>query len=378
MRAGGYLSLFLCLLLCFSCKKTFEAYKPFQIPGAGLEVDQGQLHWSINVGIMTDAGFPQPDRKQVTLDLEEAARRLAAQLPGFQLHTIVDQPMDAVFLLEQSVPGSALGRRYEAQYGVLLVDDATHNQTIWQAQQAAADQRTQLQAGLASYRQTLLDRGYKPSADRITGSLYIWQAYYEHQVRNDLILTNTPLLEDRSALYLRDSNAAGLSNKPGGLAADQRLHIARQANQLTQIALLPAPGRTAMERVGAVVSLYQQEPDPEKRVQVLERSLLSLVMANSACLHCTGTGAGECACLQTWPQRKEYLQGLALVRSSELEQACRLMQKKHDFRWQKTPARWETRLCKSHQPVSGLYFSRDQNFDGSRINSGKSCSHARG
>lgn len=235
----------------WSCDGLTEYRNPYQLPGRGLSrapADQSNaadLLWTINAGVLNDSVFPELSVADVEPVLHGASRDLAALLPGLELRFIIDQPMNAVFLMERGLERAKdedfVTARLEEDGPVLLLSSgeivSATNTLKMQAAGLSAEERLRRQNDLTALH-ALVPTGSGAGRcldDRLPASDALWRAYLGAQVRYDLILTNALVYADDLRRTPQDAERGALPHV-----------IVRR--------LVRTPGRSAVEGTGAYVS----------------------------------------------------------------------------------------------------------------------------
>lgn len=301
----------LCALLVYSgveCKRFIEANRPYPIPGVGLRIDNHELIWAMNIGVLNIPQQPKLTRDALTSKISAAfanvelrlTRKIksfdkakldpsVADITSIRFEEILDQPMDADFLLDRMFrKKQLLAGRFDPNSPYLNIDDPMGE--LNKSKVKNYNQGLAILTKLKTFNKTFEPNG------RIPFSYVSWEGMYSQEVRYDIILTNTPIFCDD--LTQQD------------YCLDAMLHVG----------LFPARGRTAMLGVGSVVSAYPQV-SPDAITHAIERAIEQMIFGEDF--------APEI--LQDWT-------AMALYHSGKVDQACGLLT---PFRQEKTRSRAE-------------------------------------
>ncbi len=234
-----------------SCDRLAEFRQPYQLSGRGLSRGPAQVQgeapllWTINAGVLNDSVFPELSVADVEPILQNASRNLAEMLPGLELRFIIDQPMNAVFLMERGLQRAKdedfVTARLAEDGPVLLLTSGeisrNANDRKMQADGMSAVERERRLKDLTRLHESVPagSGAGRCLDDRLPASDAVWRAYLGAQVRYDLVITN--------ALVYADD----LRHPPHAVErAASPFLIGRR--------LVSTPGRSAIEGTGAYVS----------------------------------------------------------------------------------------------------------------------------
>lgn len=233
---------------------------PQMLRGTGLSASEGNLLLTLNAGLFetaTDHTDAESVRNTMTL-FEEQFRRAN---DGMSLRIIVDQPSDAVFVMER------MSRRYRVGPPPESVLESLHAKLEGGQLQPDEDERSRIMKFLSGIHES--NPYYIKHED---GTVFLasgLQLYSGGQVHYDLMILSHPLIEDR---------------------ADAWTCCSLQANRKEYVAL-PAPGRSALDgaAVATANNVYQIRvalqrligTDSEWRLSSSRRSLLRLYAARN-------------------------------------------------------------------------------------------------
>lgn len=292
------------------CNRSLEeagAGTQLKARGVSLASSGEDLIWSLNVGVLNDAELPELTVAAARALMDQATRMAAAELPGVRIAPIVDQPMNSVFLMERAIrahdffqaKGDPSSRVLRLESGAQA--DAENAQKL-RAAVALESERLNRADALRRLLGSRDARGRACLTEKMPASEYVWRAYMKEQVRYDIVLTNALVYPDD----LAESPEAWL---PGGAVA---------------WSLMDAPGRTALEGVGALVSAADQSaPDclgqprasDEEVARRLADALVRLLRANRP-----GGSAGRDAA--EWERRKTRLRAVYGFTEGEGDRVC--------------------------------------------------------
>lgn len=298
-----------------ACDRSLEdagAATQLKARGVSLAPSGDDLIWSLNVGVLNDAELPELSVSAARALADQATLLAAAELPGVRIALIVDQPMNSVFLMERAIrakdffqpKGDPASRVLRLEGGAQA--DAENAAKLRAALPRENDQRS----GADALRRLLATRdvrGRPCLAEKMPASDYVWRAYMKEQVRYDLVLTN-------ALVYPDDLAEAPEARLPGGAVA---------------WSLMDAPGRTALEGVGALVSaadqsapecLGQPRPTDDAVARRMAEALVRLLRANRP-------GGGAVRDAADWERRKAHLRALAGFTEGEGERVCPLIRR---------------------------------------------------
>jgi hypothetical protein len=222
------------------------------LPGRGLEAKEGRLVWTVNAGILNDRDLPPMDRIAGEALLKEAASAVEARHPWLQLRFILDQPLDAEYILSTLTRDKkALMASRKPENRVLDLDpaDLEHNLLIEKLDPARI---SPLLLRLRALQSQKNQAGIPLVSARPESSLLQWRLFVRDQVRYDVILTNAVIFPDEIAtdVFLQNTDAS------------------------VRAAILPALGRSAMEQNGLLFSLHGSRTHKED----LSATLTSLLL----------------------------------------------------------------------------------------------------
>lgn len=291
------------------CNRSQEEASAAQLKARGVSLAPSgeDLIWTLNVGVLNDAELPELTVSAARALTDQAVRLAAAELPGLQIALIVDQPMNSVFLMERAIRAQDF---FQAKG-----DPASRVLRLESGAQADAENAQKLRAALPLERDRLSRaealgrllaardaRGRDCLVEKMPASEYVWRAYMKEQVRYDLVLTNALVYPD------------DLAERPEGALA----------GGVVGWSLMDAPGRTALEGVGALVSVADQSapeclgqprpPDDRVAARIAE-ALVRLLRANRP-----GASAGRDDA--EWERRKARLRALYAFTQGDGERAC--------------------------------------------------------
>ncbi len=253
--------------------------------------------------------------------LEQSIEEIAPLIPGIQIRYIIDQALDAVFMMRRAIGhkeelSSSLA--IDAKSPLLILQEwpqayeinekklqryafdskahkrELHNIRSLQKEKHPYAKYMRLRHGLLNDRMTLRDR--------------TWRQYLGKQVRYDLVFTNAFVYPDD--LSFREDIQY---NRYGGLSW-----------RLTAM-----PGRTALEAYGAYLSYLALQADTLRR-QISSVLLALLLPLDSAYAATLGTQVSIQALAQDaswkryWRKRLQYLQALAHIHRGRYR-ACQLV-----------------------------------------------------
>ena len=238
------------------------------------------------MGILQDSEFEEASVAHLRPILVESAKEIAYILPGIKLKYIIDQPMNAVFMMERT-----LGRPKKGESPAFLaaLTEQSPLLRLSNSLDAKKSNARKLKRAGFSPRQIQKELDYLQSMQGREGSMAksknsaqnsfqssvktllsekltlrdsIWRAHLAQQVRYDLILSNALIypddLDSRAELLPRPNGTLGL-----GLAA--------------------MPGRSAMEAYGAYLSYVRLQADTLEvqrlPAEELRQTLLSALAA---------------------------------------------------------------------------------------------------
>lgn len=222
------------------------------LPGRGLAVDQERLVWTVNAGILNDRDLPPADRVLGESLLKEAASRVEQKSPWLQLRFILDQPLDAEYILTTLTRDKkARMAAHRPENRILELDpaDLDHNREIEKTDPARIKP---LLLRLRALQEQKNRAGQPLVSGRPESSLLHWRLFVRDQVRYDVILTNAVIFPDELQTDLF------LQNTDGSVRA----------------AILPALGRSAMEQNGLLFSLHGSKEHKEDLAAALTSLLL--------------------------------------------------------------------------------------------------------
>ena len=267
--------------------------------GTGLSASESNLLLTLNAGLLetaTDHTDAESVRTAMTL-LEEEFRRAN---DGMSLRIIVDQPSDAVFVMER------MSRRYRAGPPPVSVLDILHAKMEGRQLQPD-DERSRIMKFLSGIRES--NPYYIKHEDGIVFLASGLQLYAGGQVHYDLMILSHPLIDDR---------------------VDAWTCCSLQAN-MKEYVVLPAPGRSALDGA-AVATAYNVDQirvalqrligtDSDWKLSSSRRSLLRLYAARNGEL-----SREECKQLSAASMLIQELHGVqrAAVQESiqEIERFC--------------------------------------------------------
>lgn len=235
------------------------------LPGRGLKKTDTGLEWTVNAGILNDRDLPPIHRPEGQRILDQAARAAREAAPWLKMRFILDQPLDAEYILTTLTRDKkALQAARKPENRVLDLDPAAleHNSLIEKTNPALVGPRL---AALKSLQLRKNQAGMSLVRAVPQSSLLGWRLFLRDQVRYDVILTNAVIFPD-------ELDAEGIEVGADGAVV---------------AAILPASGRSSMEQNALL--LAASAPDAS-----VARSIQSLLL-----LH----GSGD--------RRRAQLEGLA-------------------------------------------------------------------
>ncbi len=262
------------LVLSLACICVCAKKDQAKLRGLGLHLQKEQLLWTINVGVLTDSEFPELSLDTLKKSLERSVELISVLLPGIYIQYIIDQPMNAVFIMERSLPTKnsrkdtplIVLRNKEDNPIIALGDTINTHKINTKKLDLAGFSRKEKQVELKKLQdlsKLLTPKNTTLLSDKLTVSDFVWRAYMRHQIRYDLVLTNAFVYSDdlssRSMLVL---------TKNGGV----------------RWALSQTPGRTAMEGYGAYISYGKIERgryqllQEKQLIHAIQDSLLNLIL----------------------------------------------------------------------------------------------------
>lgn len=324
------------LLLFTFCKKYPAGSK--QLKGTGLFLRDGRLFWSITVGILQDSEFKEANVRELRPVLLESTKEITDILPGIRIEYIVDQPLNAVFMMQRSLhkpkkekaPGSSgsLGLLSE-QSPLLLLSNSpyakkSNERKLKKAGFSPSEIREELQR-----LQSMQNTGKNPSkaflSEKLTLRDSIWRAHMAQQVRYDLLLSNAIIYPDDL-----ESRVELLSSPRGTL----------------RLGLAAMPGRSGMEGYGAYASYshiklekgrIEVEPLPEEK---LRQTLLLAFVALLFPLELKSVDTqrkfesfknSQGSWKDYWQKRLNYLKAVASLHRGKSEACKQLCKNKIDY-----------------------------------------------
>ncbi len=211
-----YLHYFFLALIVFvfsvsSCK-FFQ--KDLVLREKGLTIESDILLWSINVGVLQDSQFKELDILTVRKIVLSCEQHLNQIIPGITFHFIVDQPLNAVYTMQNTYP---------------KVFKNPKDLSI----------------------KTEID-----SYESLTNQTINWERYFQNQVRYDIIFTNS---------RIAPSNQKSLNTTS----------LVLKDKEVISMGLVPASGRFAMEGLGLYLSTNDStNKDTERNKDILSLRLM--------------------------------------------------------------------------------------------------------
>ncbi len=292
-------------------------------PGTGLGIRDQGLVWELTVGVLNSRDFPRINRKQAREFLDRAAGDLNRELPGLQVRFILDQPLDASFMMERLIRKKArLAARFRDESRILFLDGGSSSKELNRKKVAAAGLKPGVAARMLKHVELLRNKRVPGSetpvlSDRMESSDLVWREFLRQQVRYDLVLTNALVFGDDLDVPVR------FQGEPGAA----RMRISR------------AEGRTGMEGLAAYISLYGGTGNGRERD--LRAALLALILPAPAesftgilleagpASNAAGGSAEQwpaCSgCPDFWKRRLAYLRGVAHIHRANFKAGCPLL-----------------------------------------------------
>lgn len=250
-------------LFIFSLISSFSACSdpgPQMLRGTGLSAHESNLLLTLNAGLFETADdYTDAESVRNTMTLFEHQFHRAND--GMSLHIIVDQPLDAVFVMER------MSRRYRLGPPPVSIIQSLHAKLEGGQMQPDEDERSRIMKFLSGIHES--NPYYIKHED---GTVFLasgLQLYSGGQVHYDLMILSQPLIEDR---------------------ADAWLCCSLQAN-MKEYVVLPAPGRSALDGVAVATANNVDQirvalqrligTDSEWRLSPSRRSLLRLYAARN-------------------------------------------------------------------------------------------------
>jgi len=203
------------------------------LPGRGLAIDGTNFVWTLNAGILADRDLAPIDRVAGEQILKEAARRAESRMPWLKLRFILDQPLDAQYILTTLTRDKkALQAARKPENRILDLDpaDLDHNVLIEKLDPRIRPRLLQLRALQAQKNLA----GEPLVAARPESSILQWRLFLRDQVRYDVILTNSVIFPDEDRLLTLNADGS------------------------VRAAVLPASGRSAMEQNAILLTTHGQ------------------------------------------------------------------------------------------------------------------------
>ncbi len=311
LRTGFLLLILTAASTHLACSRSLEETRTqtqLKARGVSLAPSGEELIWSLNVGVLNDAELPELSVAAARALTDRAVQLAAPELPGLGVSLILDQPMNSVFLMERAIraldffqaKGDPTSRVLRLESGAQA--DAENQQKLRAAFPTELAARARTAAELARLLNAKSRLGRPCLLEKMPASDYVWRAYMKEQVRYDIVLTN-------ALVYPDDLGEAPEALLPGGAVA---------------WTLQDAPGRTALEGVGALVSVADQSapeclggsPVPDELVaRRLAEALVRLLRANRP-------AGGVARRSADWERRKARLRALYAFTEGEGERAC--------------------------------------------------------
>ncbi len=230
-RYAAFFLFFSAILLAPACDSPFETSRAYQLRARGVDRgEDGRLRWTVAVGALNDSEFTELRREAIEPILRLAEEDLAARLPGLKVSFLLDQPMNAVYLMERGL------RRRSDQAPPprlrLSVDAEAANRALLLSQRRSVAESELRLGALRRLAELTLTSGEPCISPKLSASAEIWKRYLSEQQRYDVIITNGLLFPD------------GVDVGAMAIAADGGVEMLLGA----------ALGRTAMEGFGAILS----------------------------------------------------------------------------------------------------------------------------
>ena len=310
--------LFIFILVLFlqpwGCK---DFPKSLALRGTGLSEQGDTLIWSLTVGVLQDSGNEEWTLSRLYPALSQARQKVKRLLPGLKIHHVIDQPLNAVFMMERSIAKVAYAPRPGAMKSVLALGPSSYarEQNIEKYRRhGLSPQAIQTELHLLqALQQKKTVKGHFVVSEKMTASDRIWRQYLQGQVRYDLVLSNAFVYADD--LQQRKE-----------MVLDQRNFIRWR---LTKMA-----GRLGMEGYGAYVSYatLAKNFEIEMLTQAIYGSLLALVLpvnvetlsSSTKILQFENDFQKSSIWKKYWQQRLRYLRSIARLHRGQV-QACTLL-----------------------------------------------------
>ena len=316
-----------------------------QLKGTGLFLQDGQLFWNITVGILQDSEFEEASLAQLRPVLLESTREMERILPGIKLKYIIDQPLNAVFMIQRTLgQPKQKGERpaflaaLSEQSSLLLLSNSANAKRInrQKLKNSGLDPK-QTQKEL-QYLEALQNKRKAPEqissqdstknsagtllSEKLTLRDSVWRTHLSQQVRYDLILSNALIYPD-----------------------DLKKHreLLRNSRGTLRLGLAAMPGRSGMEAYGAYLSYVRLKLEKDTlEVRHLEAEELkkSLLLALTALLfplelkfidtfpkfELFKSFQKDSFWKEHWQKRLAYLKAIAALHRGKTE-ACRQLRK---------------------------------------------------
>ena len=305
----------------FSCDKTVNFFRtsPLGLPAKGLTQDSsGRLIWELNIGVLNDRDFPLHASADIRALLKRAGAELSRTAPGLNFRFIVDQPMNANFIMNRALgkkkrmPG---GSRISPGSPLLLLSpgetSARLNRKKLERAGYSGPERDRVLRNLKELARQKALRGVPLLYNKTPAGSWNWRKYVSVQVRYDLIFTNGYIYEDDT-------------RRGRGTDRGVRWFIGE------------APGRRGMEGWGGLLVLAVRGKGTPSRAEYqktlallaglvlpLGREKIQRLFRGETTLKEIWTACSSCA--PAWKHRLSYLRGAAQLGAGKLKEGCRLI-----------------------------------------------------
>ncbi len=186
--------------------------RPHQLRGTGFSVEGKSLVWTLNVGVLYDSDFYEPDAESLKLFLQNNFVLLNEFLPGLKIRYVMDQPLNSVFIMQRVIRRqNFLIPKLEPQGAVLLLDGSAASLEINRRKMERYGYNAAVVEKELKHLKYLAGLPLAPGKayldEKLPASDYVWRLYMEQQVRYDLILTNGFIYPDdlRARNVIHDS-----------------------------------------------------------------------------------------------------------------------------------------------------------------------------
>ena len=248
-----------CLLLIFILFNNCNYFKSERLSATGLSYKEGELHWSINVGVLEDSEFKRAKPEYLDLKLNSSAELIAQILPGLKIKYIRDQALNTVFIMNRS----SYKLRKMKKLAPPHLDERSTILFLSKTKAAAKINKKKFnRAGLNDKeiaREIKILKLISFATSELGQALFSnklslrnsnWLIYLREQVRYDLILANSIIYpDDAKSIYNIKNNIEDFLRSPSGEI---------------YLGLAPMLGRSGMEGYGSYISLISMNTVKQK------------------------------------------------------------------------------------------------------------------